>query len=61
MKYTNIENWSRNDILEYGKLIGVNFTFNGYGYAKDTDITDNIINKGETKEIKLEPKYTKPT
>jgi len=61
LKYTNIENWSRNDILEYGKLIGVNFTFNGYGYAKDTDITDNIINKGETKEIKLEPKYTKPT
>ncbi len=58
LKHVNIENWSRIDLTQYAKILGINFTFNGYGYAKNTSLTNLQINKGETIEITLEPKYT---
>lgn len=57
-KYTNIEGWSRSDLITYGKLLGISFIFNGYGYASNTNITDKIVTKGETIEVNLNPKYT---
>lgn len=60
IKYTNIEGWSRSDLTEYGKLLGMTFVFNGYGYASGTNITDKLVTKGETIEINLNPKYTTP-
>lgn len=56
-KYTNIEGWSKNDLKEYSKLLGVNFTFTGYGYSKDVNLNGRTVVKGETIEITLEPKY----
>ena len=58
LKHVNIENWSRIDLTQYAKILGINFTFNGYGYAKNTSLTNLQVNKGETIEITLEPKYT---
>lgn len=58
IKYTNIEGWSRNDLVEYGKILGVNFTFNGYGFATNTNIQNREVVKGETIEVTLSPKYT---
>lgn len=57
IKYTNIENWSRSDLKEYASLLGVNFTFNGYGYSKNTNLENRTVIKDETIEITLEPKY----
>lgn len=56
-KYTNIEGWSKNDLKEYAKLLGINFSFTGYGYAKNTNLEGRNVVKGETIEITLEPKY----
>ena len=56
-KYTNIEGWSKNDLKEYSKLLGVNFTFTGYGYSKGVNLNGRTVVKGETIEITLEPKY----
>lgn len=57
LKYTNIENWSRNDLKEYANLLGVNFSFTGYGYSKNTNLENRTVIKDETIEITLEPKY----
>lgn len=61
IKYANIENWSRSDLVKYSELLGVNFTFNNYGYATNTNLTGKLVNKGETIEINLNPKYITPT
>ena len=58
-KYENIENWSRNDLETYANLLEVKFTFNGYGYAFNTDIANREVVKGETIEINLKQKYIK--
>ena len=57
LKYTNIENWSRNDLKEYANLLDVNFSFTGYGYSKNTNLENRTVIKDETIEITLEPKY----
>lgn len=59
IKYTNIEGWSKNDLIIYSNILGVNFSFTGYGYSVNTNITDRNVVKGETIEILLEPKYLK--
>ena len=61
IKYTNIENWSRSDLEIYRKLLGVTFTYNGYGFSTGTNLTDRLVVKGETIEINLSPKYTTNT
>ena len=58
IKYTNIEGWSRNDLSVYSNLLGVTFNYLGYGYAKETSVTDRVVVKGETIDINLAPKYT---
>lgn len=57
IKYTNIENWSRKDLEVYSKLLNMTFTFNGYGYAFGTNLTDRNVVKGETIEVNLKQKY----
>lgn len=59
IKYTNIEGWSRTDLTEYSKILGINFIFNGYGYAVGTNLAEKPVTKNETIEINLSPKYTK--
>ncbi len=61
LTYTNLNNYSRSDLVEYGKLLGVNFTFNGYGYAKNLNLQNRKVVKGETIEVTLEPKYVTKT
>lgn len=58
LKYTNIEGWSRNDLEEYAKLLGVTFNYAGYGYATGTMLDGRTVVKGETIDITLSPKYT---
>lgn len=61
IKYSNVDGWSRNDLSVYSKFLGVSFNYTGYGYAKDTLITDRTVVKGETIDINLSPKYTLPS
>lgn len=56
-KYTNIEGFSRNDLDVYSKLLGVNFNYNGYGYAFGTNLKGRDVVKGETIDINLKVKY----
>lgn len=58
-KYENINNWSKSDLIEYGKLLNVTFNFTGYGYVVNAALEGKTVNAGETIEITLEPKYTK--
>lgn len=58
IKYANIEGWSRNDLVIYGKILGVTFNFNGYGYATNANLTDRVVVEGETIDINLSPKFT---
>lgn len=57
LKYVNIEGWSKSDLNSYANLLGVTFTYNGYGYVTGSNITDRIVTKGETIEVTLKPKY----
>lgn len=59
-KYTmpNIKGWSRNDILTFAKMIGLNVTFEGTGYAESYNIkNDTEIDLTKTLEVKLKEKY----
>ena len=56
-KYTNIEGFSRSDLDVYSKLLGVNFNYNGYGYAFGTNLKGRDVVKGETIDINLKVKY----
>ena len=56
-KYVNVDNWSRNDLINYGNLLGVTFTFDGYGYAFNSNIKGKDVVKGETINITLKTKY----
>lgn len=56
-KYTDINGWSKSNITQYGKLLKVNFTFNGYGYATNIDINNRTVIQGETIEVSLKTKY----
>lgn len=56
--YPNLTNWSRNDIIEYGRLLDLSFNFNGYGYAYEADFSQRPIIKGETIDITLKPKFS---
>lgn len=58
IKYTNIEGWSKNDLKIYADILGINFSFTGFGYSKTT-LNDKEVVKGETIEVTLEPKYLK--
>ncbi len=57
LAYTNLTNWSRNDLIEYGKLLGINFNITGYGYVTNLDLTGRNVIKGETIDVTLAPKY----
>ena len=57
IKYANIEGWSRSDLEIYSKLLSVTFNYNGYGYTKGTNIEGRNVEKGETIELELSPKY----
>ncbi len=57
LKYTNINGWSKRDLEIYASLLGVNFKFNGYGYAYDTNIEGTDVIKGQTIEINLKTNY----
>lgn len=59
IKYENVNNWSKNDLIEYGKLLNVTFNFTGYGYGVNSNLEGRTVNIGETIDINLEPKYTK--
>ena len=56
-KYVNVDNWSRNDLINYGNLLGVTFTFDGYGYAVNSNTKGKEVVKGETINITLKTKY----
>ena len=59
VKMQDITGWSRNEIDTYAKLINLNVTFNGFGYAKEYSINKNsIIDTSKILEVTLEPKYT---
>lgn len=53
----NLKGWSRKEVLELFKLLGIKYTLNGYGYVVSQSIeTGTIINKEMNVEITLENK-----
>lgn len=58
LKYANVEGWSKSDLNEYSKLLNITFSYNGYGYAYNTNLKNKDVVKGEKIEISLKPKYT---
>ena len=53
----NLKGWSRKEVLELFKLLGIKHTLNGYGYVVSQSIeTGTIINKEMNVEITLENK-----
>ena len=57
-KMLNIKGWSRNDILTFAKLINLNVTFEGTGYADSFNIKEGAeIDLNTTLEVKLKEKY----
>ncbi len=57
-KYVNIDNWSRSDITNYGRLLGVTFNFDGFGYAYGSNIAGKEVIKGENISVNLKTKFT---
>ena len=57
-KMLNIKGWSRNDVLTFAKLINLNVTFEGTGYADSFNIKEGTeIDLNTTLEVKLKEKY----
>ena len=56
----NMKGWSRSDVEIFGKLTGVSFKFNNYGYVVSTSVeSKEKINPGTSVEVTLETKYKK--
>ena len=54
----DITGWSRNEVSAYAKLLGIEVSFEGYGYVKEFNIKkDTIIDKNVKLEVKLETKF----
>lgn len=50
----NISGWSKNDIIEFCKLLDIKYTINGYGYATTQNIAPNTkIEENMTLEVNL--------
>ena len=57
-KMVDITGWSRNEVSTYAKLLGLDVSFEGYGYVKEFNIQkDTIIDKNVKLEVKLETKF----
>lgn len=53
----NLKGWSRKEVLELFKLLGIKYTLNGYGYVVSQSVeAGTIINKEMNVEITLENK-----
>ena len=56
----NIKDWSKSDVTTFAELVGINVTFEGYGFVKEFSINKNtVIDKSSTLHVVLEPKYIK--
>ena len=57
-KMIDIKGYSRNEVNTYASLVGINVTYDGYGYVKTYSISKGTkLNKGDTLQVVLEPKY----
>ena len=57
-KMPDIKGWSRSEVETMCKLLGLEVTFEGYGYVTKYSIEkDTVIDFSETLEVKLETKY----
>ena len=57
-KMPNIKDWSKSDVTTFAELVGINVTFEGYGFVKEFSINKNtVIDKSSTLHVVLEPKY----
>ena len=57
-KMLDIKGWSRSEVTAYANFMGLNTSFDGYGYVKSYSIEkDTVIKKNDLLEVVLEPKY----
>ena len=57
-KMLDIKGWSRSEVTAYANFMGLDVTFDGYGYVKSYNIEkDSVVKKNDLLEVKLEPKY----
>ena len=54
----DIKGYSRNEVSTYASLVGINVSYDGYGYVKSYSISKGTkLKKGDTLQVTLEPKY----
>ena len=57
-KMLDIKGWSRNDVITYAKLVGIDVSFEGTGYVKSFNIKkDTLLDANIKLEVVLEPKF----
>ena len=57
-KMPDIKGWSRNEILTFANMVGLDVNFSGKGYAKEYNIEKNsVIDNKEILEVILEPNF----
>ena len=57
-KFPNIKGWSRNEIMTFASLVGIEVNFTGTGYAYEYNIeNDTIIDKNKILEVVLQPNF----
>lgn len=57
-KMLDINGWSRSDVISYCNLVGIDVSFEGFGYVKSFNIEkDTTLKKGDKLEVVLEKKY----
>lgn len=56
--YPKLIGYSRNDLINFGSLLGLKFNFEGYGYVKTLSVSEgSLIDVSTTIEVTLSPKY----
>ena len=57
-KMPDIKGWSRNEIMTFASIIGIDVNFTGTGYAYEYNIEkDTILEKNMLLEVVLQPNF----
>lgn len=55
----DMSGWSRNEVIRYSNLVGLEYKISGYGYVKNQSIKSGTLLKDQIIEVNLENNYEK--
>lgn len=57
-KMINMTGWSRNEVIAFSKITGIEYEINGFGYVTEQNIkVDTLLNSDSTLTVTLKEKY----